>query len=98
MISPDELERYMQQCAEQDNFSGVVLITQGSSQLFAGAYGYAGRSWEVPQTLTNPFDTASVTKRFTSLATLHLIDRGFLTFLPPSIHHPALQEAGSCFA
>lgn len=32
----DELERYFQHRADRDAFSGVVLITQGSSQLFAG--------------------------------------------------------------
>ena len=51
MISPDELERYFQQRTEQHAFSGVVLITQGSSRLFAGAYGYASRSWQVPNTV-----------------------------------------------
>src|SRR6185312_788224 len=48
MISPGELERYFQQRTEQHAFSGVVLITQGSSQLFAGSYGYASRPWKVP--------------------------------------------------
>ena len=92
MISPDELERYLQQCAEQDAFSGVALITQGSSQLFAGAYGYASRSWKVPNTLTMRFDTASVTKLFTSVATLQLIDRGVLAFDTPVIDFLGLQD------
>src|ERR1700730_3194015 len=82
MISPDELERYFQQRTEQDAFSGVVLLTQGSSPLFAGAYGYARRSWKVPNTLTTRFDTASVTKLFTAVASLQLIDRGLLSFDP----------------
>src|SRR6266513_233925 len=80
MIAPDELERYFQQRSQQDAFSGVVLLTQGSSQLFAGAYGYASRSWKVPNTLTTRFDTASVTKLFTAVATLQLIDRGLFSF------------------
>ena len=67
MISPDELNRYFQQRMEQNSFSGVVLITQGNSQLFAGAYGYASRSWKVPNTFTMRFDSASVTKLFTSV-------------------------------
>src|SRR5438876_11229194 len=92
MISPDELERYLQQCVEQDAFSGVVLITQGSSQLFAGAYGYASRSWKVPNTLTTRFDTASVTKLFTSVATLQLIEQGVLAFDTPVIDFLGLQE------
>ncbi len=92
MISPDELERYLQQRAEQHAFSGVVLITQGSSQLFAGAYGYASRAWKVPNTLTTRFDTASVTKLFTAVATLQLIDRGVLAFDTPVIDFLGLQE------
>ncbi|HEX6109043.1 MAG TPA: serine hydrolase domain-containing protein [Ktedonobacteraceae bacterium] len=92
MISPDELERYLQQRAEQDAFSGVVLITQGSSQLFAGTYGYASRSWKVPNTLTTRFDTASVTKLFTAVATLQLIDRGVLAFDTPVIDFLRLQD------
>jgi CubicO group peptidase (beta-lactamase class C family) len=92
MISPDELERDFQQRTEQDAFSGVVLITQGSSQLFAGAYGYASRSWKVPNTLATRFDTASVTKLFTAVATLQLIDRGLLAFDTPVIDFLGLQE------
>ena len=80
MIDADELERYLQQRTEEGTFSGVVLITQGDSQLFAGAYGYASRSWSIPNRLDMRFDSASVTKLFTSVATLQLIDQGLLTF------------------
>ena len=91
MISLDELERYFQQRMEQNAFSGVVLITQGTSQLFAGAYGYASRSWGVPNTLTMCFDMASVTKLFTAVATLQLIDQGLLAFDTPVIDFLGLQ-------
>ncbi len=92
MIPPDELERYLQQRTQQDAFSGVVLITQGSSKLFAGAYGYASRSWKVPNTLNTRFNTASVTKLFTAVATLQLIDRGVLTFDTPVIDFLELKN------
>jgi beta-lactamase family protein len=61
----------------QDLFSGVVLITRGASRLYARAFGYAGRAWRVPNTLDTRFDTASITKLFTAIATLQLIDRGY---------------------
>jgi CubicO group peptidase (beta-lactamase class C family) len=92
MIAPDELERYFQQCTEHDAFSGVVLITQGSAQLFAGTYGYASRAWKVPNSLATRFDTASVTKLFTAVATLQLIDRGLLAFDTPVIDFLGLQD------
>ena len=92
MISPDELNRYFQQRTEQNSFSGVVLITQGNSQLFAAAYGYASRSWKVLNTFTMRFDSASVTKLFTSVATLQLIDRGLLAFDTPVIDFLGLHD------
>jgi hypothetical protein len=49
-----DIEHYFQQRAQQDSFSGVVLVTQGDSQIFAGAYGYASRSWKIPNALTFP--------------------------------------------
>ena len=92
MPVPDELDLYFQQRTQQDAFSGVVLITQGSSQLFAGAYGYASRSWKIPNTLATRFDTASVTKLFTAVATLQLIERGFFALDTPVIDFLGLRE------
>src|SRR5215469_16090451 len=91
MLFQDELERYFQQCTQHDAFSGVVLITQGDSPLFAGSYGYASRSWKIPHTLATRFNTASVTKLFTAVATLQLIDRGLLAFDTPVIDFLGLQ-------
>ena len=91
MILRDELERYFQQRTRQDAFSGVVLITQSNALLFAGAYGYASRAFHVPNTLMTRFDTASVTKLFTAVATLQLIDRGMLAFDTPVIDFLGLQ-------
>lgn len=71
-----ELAQYLQDC----EFSGVVRITRGADELFARAYGYASRTWKVKNTLDTRFDTASITKLFTSVSTLQLIDRGLLAF------------------
>jgi CubicO group peptidase (beta-lactamase class C family) len=73
------LDRYFRQLEQADEYSGVVLITQGKVQLFAGAYGYASRPWKVKNTMDVRFDTASITKLFTSVATLQLIDQGTLS-------------------
>ena len=69
------LDEYFRHRAAQDLFSGAVLITQGETRLYARAYGYASRAWGVPNTLDTRFDTASVTKLFTAIATLQLIER-----------------------
>ena len=73
------LDEYIEQRVAKDLFSGVVLITQGESRLFARAFGDASRTWHVPNTLDTRFDTASITKLFTAVSILQLIDQGQLT-------------------
>ncbi|HEX8034916.1 MAG TPA: serine hydrolase domain-containing protein, partial [Ktedonobacterales bacterium] len=92
ILDTDALDHYFQQRVEHDAFSGVALITQGSAQLFAGAYGYASRSWSIPNTLSTRFDTASVTKLFTAVATLQLVERGLLTLDTPVTERLGLQR------
>jgi CubicO group peptidase (beta-lactamase class C family) len=80
MEALDKLDRYLSAREEEHRFSGVVLITQGEAQIFAAAYGYASRAWGIRNSLDIRFDTASITKLFTSVATLQLIDEGALDF------------------
>ena len=80
-----ELDEYFRHRVEQDLFSGVVLVTRGTSRLYARACGYASRAWRVPNTLDTRFDTASITKLFTAIATLQMIDRGLLAFDTPVV-------------
>jgi CubicO group peptidase (beta-lactamase class C family) len=74
------LDTYFHDLERQDVFSGVALITQGDRSLYRGAFGYASRSWKVKNTLATRFDTASITKLFTSVAILQLIEQGLLAF------------------
>ncbi|MAF53205.1 MAG: penicillin-binding protein [Chloroflexi bacterium] len=78
MNSENERDQYFRRLEEHDRFSGVVLVTRGDSHLYSEAYGYASRSWRIRNTLGTRFDTASITKLFTSIATLQLIDQGLL--------------------
>lgn len=78
MQAINELVQYFQTLEARDEFSGVVLVTQGDVSLYTGAYGYASRAWRIRNTMETRFDTASITKLFTSVATLQLIDRKLL--------------------
>jgi CubicO group peptidase (beta-lactamase class C family) len=80
MDATQALHDYFQKLERADEFSGVVLVTRGQAQLYAAAYGYASRPWKVRPTLNTRFDTASITKLFTAVATLQLIDQGALAF------------------
>jgi CubicO group peptidase (beta-lactamase class C family) len=76
----NELNLYFKELETQNKYSGVVLITQGRNIVYEGAYGYASRPWKIKNSLNIRFDTASITKLFTSVATLQLIDKGSLGF------------------
>ncbi len=91
MRNLEELEQYFRGLEARDAFSGVVLVTRGAVPLFAGAYGYASRAWQVRNSLEIRFDTASITKLFTAVATLQLIDRKLLAFDTPIVDFLGLQ-------
>jgi CubicO group peptidase (beta-lactamase class C family) len=71
---------------EAQEFSGVVLIREGGTVVYERASGLATPRWGVPNTMQTRFDTASITKLFTAVAALQLVDAGDLD-LELSIHH-----------
>lgn len=82
MTFPD-LDDWLSARAAADQFSGVVLIREADRTVFSGAYGWASRRWPVRNTVDLRFDTASVTKLFTSVAALQLVDEGLLDLDAP---------------
>ena len=71
---------------EQLEFSGVVLVRRGKNTVFESASGLASQRTKQPITLDTRFDTASITKLFTSVAVLQQVAAGNLD-LETSIHH-----------
>lgn len=59
-------------------FSGAVLAKAGGRVLLSAAGGQANRDFGIPNRIDTRFDTASVTKVFTAVATLQLVSRGLL--------------------
>jgi CubicO group peptidase (beta-lactamase class C family) len=71
-----KLESYMDAQANINGFSGTVLITKNDSVLLKKAYGYADLEWEIPNTIDSKFSLASVSKQFTAVAILQLVENG----------------------
>src|SRR5215203_2461371 len=79
MTAPPDLttfETRLAQLAADDRFSGAVTATSRGEQILAVAHGYANRAWKAPCRLDTRFDIASITKLFTAVATLQLVERG----------------------
>ena len=86
----ETLTLFFRDLEEKEEFSGVVLITKGKTELYSGAFGYASRSWKIKNSMDIRFDTASITKLFTTVAILQLIDRKKLTFKTSAIEYLGL--------
>lgn len=87
-----ELSELLQSWEQTDKLSGVILITKGDKKVFSGAYGYANRPWKIKNNLNMRFDTASLTKLFTAVSTLQLIDQGHISFDTRAIEFLGLQS------
>ncbi len=72
----DALDQILTDLSGSNRFSGVVRLEVGSDVIFESAYGFADRAWGIPCTPRIRFDTASITKLFTAVATLQQIEAG----------------------
>ncbi|MEM7299047.1 MAG: serine hydrolase domain-containing protein, partial [Bacteroidota bacterium] len=79
-------------------YNGVALIAVDDSIYLHQAYGYEDWENEVPHTVDNQFPIASITKQFTSMLTMILVDEGMLdldtpiyTYLP-ELSNPRLRR------
>jgi CubicO group peptidase (beta-lactamase class C family) len=71
-----------------DDFHGVVVADRNGDRVLEATNGLASRRWNVPVSLDTRFDTASITKLFTSAALFTLVDAARLS-LDDSIHDHA---------
>jgi CubicO group peptidase (beta-lactamase class C family) len=71
-----KLARKINKRVRENQFSGTILIGRGKTNLFRHAYGYANRTWKIPNTPETRFRIASVGKLFTATATMQLIEAG----------------------
>lgn len=81
MISREQIERIRERIAAavaEEEFSGSVLITQGETTLIEESHGFAHRGFGIPNSPAMRYDIASITKLFTAVAVLQLVEQGKL--------------------
>jgi CubicO group peptidase (beta-lactamase class C family) len=88
----------MNQLAAEDRFSGVVLLSKDGQPLFEHAYGFADHAFSAPNKVDTKFNMASMTKVFTTVAILQLVERGEISLdetLAKALPDYPNQEAAS---
>ena len=74
-----KIDYYMSKQAEINKFGGTVLVTKGDSVLFHKAYGFADMEWEIQNTVDTKFVLASISKYFTAIAVMQLVEKNQLS-------------------
>jgi CubicO group peptidase (beta-lactamase class C family) len=69
-------DQQLAQLAAQDQFSGTVLLAYQGEPALARAYGMADKEKGIPNRIDTVFALASVTKLFTAVAVLQLVEQG----------------------
>ena len=70
-----EIKTYLDNMTKED-FSGSILVAKNDSIIERRAYGLASIEFNVENNIDTKFNIASITKMFTSVATLQLYEKG----------------------
>lgn len=57
-------------------FTGSVLVAEGGKVIYKKGFGLANREWNIPNTPDTKFRLGSITKQFTSMLILQLVEQG----------------------
>ena len=76
----EQLSQILTDRSAEGLFSGAVLVRRSGETVFQEASGYANRSWRVLNRVDTRFRIASISKMFTAVAILQLIDQDKLRF------------------
>lgn len=89
----EQINELISDRVNKNQFSGVVLIKKGNEEIFSGAYGYANRTWRVNNSLQTRFRIASISKMFTAVAILQLIESGKVSFSTKVVEYLNLENS-----
>ncbi len=78
-----ELEIYLNEASNKDEFSGAVLLAKGDKPIFRQAYGLASKEYNTPNRIDMRFNLGSINKFFTRIAIEQLEGKGLLKLDDP---------------
>ena len=70
-----EIDKLMTQYHQLEQFNGVALISHKGKVLFKKGYGKANFEWDINHTVEGKFKIASITKQFTAMLILQLVEQ-----------------------
>jgi CubicO group peptidase (beta-lactamase class C family) len=74
----DQIDALVQQYVANGQFNGTVLVAEKGQVIFKKGYGMANREWGIANTPDVKFRLGSITKQFTSMLIMQLVEAGKL--------------------
>ena len=71
----DKIVKYMDAQSNVNKFAGTVIVMRNDTIILKKAYGYADLEWNVKNTIDTKFVLASISKYFTAIAIMQLVER-----------------------
>ncbi|MCC8424680.1 serine hydrolase [Mucilaginibacter sp. UR6-11] len=90
-----ETGKFIEAFTKKNNFNGTILIEQNSKTIYKKSFGFANLPFKVPTTTDTKYKVASITKAFTSVLILQLVEQGKIDLEKPiTTYLPAYKGAG----
>jgi len=78
-----KVDTLIQSCTNQNKFSGNILIAKEGKVIFEKSYGFADRELNIPNSRITKFRIGSLTKQFTAVMIMQLVESGKLELQAP---------------
>ena len=69
-----KIDEFIKKCNEFRIFNGVVLVAEKGKTIYENAMGPANREWDIPNKTDTKFMIGSVSKQFTAMVILQLVE------------------------
>lgn len=80
---PEEIKDLMQTYYDYGQFNGSILVTEKGKVIFKGGFGEANKEWSIPNEANTKHRLGSITKQFTAILILQLMEEGKLDLHKP---------------
>ena len=106
----DKINEIISLYSDYESFNGAVAVSYQGTVLYKNGFGFANMEWDIPNETDTKFQIASITKSFTAMLIMQLVNEGELdlkkpisTYLPDypteyaniiNIHHLLTHTSG----
>ena len=82
-IKADKIDALLNQYYKFQEFNGAALVAEEGKVIYKNGFGMANMEWNIPNTPDTRFRLGSITKQFTAMLTMQLVEEGKLKLNVP---------------